>query len=64
MENDEASIASALQNAKLETVFCPLCGKKFTNKTIVKHEKKCAERSKFLGEKVSEQKATRAMNRF
>ena len=28
--------------------FCDLCGKKFTDKTIAKHTKKCQERQKFL----------------
>ena len=43
-ENDEASLASAIQGANMEEVFCPLCGKKFTSKTITKHQKKCEER--------------------
>ena len=29
-------------------IFCNLCGKKFTHKTIEKHKKKCEERQKFL----------------
>ena len=50
-DDEEASIASAIQGANMEEVFCPLCGKKFTSKTIAKHKKKCEERAAFLAEK-------------
>ena len=40
-----------------EEVFCQLCGKKFTGKTISKHTSKCEERAKFLESKEGQESA-------
>ena len=46
--DDEQEEAEGEKKAGFGECFCQLCSKKFTNKTIEKHTKKCEERQKFL----------------